>query len=219
MNLSNEMAAMVTGKRQQVVALLFATLLCGCSTVAPNAETSLKDAHPAENNGAATTASGAPNSVVSSTKLVGSSANTAGSAPSTAASSANTAANEHAGAVNAPSGKNALAAKDDGPPSPDGKEDVAAPASNAELQLAAVHIKQAWHRQLPVNSLTAFERQTYAEIYYRKLPKERLKSWDQFLALTAPAVAAPSRHRAISSSQMLPISLPGMPSSASPSGQ
>jgi hypothetical protein len=73
------------------------------------------------------------------------------------------------------------------------------------LKLAAVHIKQVWQHQVPAESLTEFERETYADIYYRKLPKDRQRNWDKFLSQPALAQSGETR--------MIPVSLPGLPTS------
>lgn len=72
-----------------------------------------------------------------------------------------------------------------------------------DLKAAAVHIKAAWNKHASTESLTKFEKQMYAAIYYKKLPADKQAAWDKFLLETA----APSR----GSTTMMPVSLPGAP--------
>jgi len=74
-------------------------------------------------------------------------------------------------------------AKPSGPPQKPAAGGASAkrPTSNQELQEAAIHIRQAWQNQVSVETLSPFEKQTYSDIYKRKLPADRLKSWDSFL--------------------------------------
>ncbi len=195
--------------RSYAIAILTAGILCGCSGGSPtqspsgadqsstrdnstNSHTTdaskVNDGKVGESNGAATTA----DSKSDSDKVVGSSSTKGEKVSSVSAGHAS----------------------DDRPPAPD-EASIQAPTSKGDLVLAATHIKEAWHRQIPFTKLTPFELKTYREIYYKKLPKERLQSWDKFLAQAAPSSAPSSRPRTISPSSMTPITLPGMPSSNS----